>query len=98
MEKILLINICEQAIKNNKKISWFYTDEKEDETIFNLVDPEEPIISFLQDKTGIRTVRRILRKLIEKNLVYCSEEENVIHIVPAIVKNVETMLKQLRTC
>jgi len=100
MEKKLLVAICELIIENpsNNKIPWYQNANKEikKEITFYMLSPDQPIIQLLEDKTGIIVIRKIIRKLIDKNLVYCCEKLNQIHVHPSLLTNLSTINNLLK--
>ena len=84
-EKVVLktlIGLCKEC---DHQLTW--QDNNGNTAPFYRFSNEEPVISVLFEKLKLLNIRSIIRKLIEKNLVVCDEEQNFIDLYEAIVKN-----------
>ena len=97
LEKKLLVEICRLIKKEENNISqWNNSRDKKIFTRTRFIKPEEPIVSFLLDKTKIIIIRKTLRGLINNNVLYCCEKSNEIHVHTSIIDNlgsIENLLK-----
>jgi len=57
---------------------------------------DEPIIEELKDKTKMLNIRNLIRNLIDKKLIGCSEEYNYILIDPIILKRKDKIYKSFQ--
>ena len=94
-ELILFIKIAELCSESNNITTWSNntTGEKLELLCYS---PEEPIVFVLLEKSGFLNTRKILRKLMDKNLIACCEEGNYIHITSLIVENLGIIKELLR--
>ncbi|MBF8438210.1 hypothetical protein I0Q91_14105 [Halanaerobiaceae bacterium Z-7014] len=60
---------------------------------YDKTDVDDPLIIHLYKKTGLLNIRKILRGLMAKNLIACSEEENILSILPVLLDNQDQILK-----
>ncbi|MGV8979916.1 hypothetical protein [Clostridium sp.] len=97
LEKKLLVEICRLIKKEENNISeWSNSRDKKIVTKTRFIKPDEPIVSFLLDKTKIIIIRKTLRGLINNNVLYCCEKSNEIHVHTSIINNlssIENLLK-----
>lgn len=97
LAKTLLISICELINGSSDDLSsWTYSNSGELATKTRLLKPEEPIVPLLQSITKILPIRKTLRELIKQNLIYCDEEENVLHVHPSLINNLNSIKNLLK--
>lgn len=97
LAKTLLISICELISEDNDHLSsWTYSRSGEVATKTRCIKPEEPIVTLLQIATKILPIRKVLRELINRNLIYCDEEKNDLHVHPSLIDNLSSIKSLLR--
>lgn len=90
VELLTLIHIAELCKEKGKMISWTSSDMRVQ--MKEYTPDENSIYVLLLDKLGFLNLRSILRKLIEKNLIVISEENNYIQITPIIINNLDKVI------
>ncbi|MFN2363012.1 MAG: hypothetical protein ABR596_01850 [Halarsenatibacteraceae bacterium] len=60
---------------------------------YSKTDVDDPLILHLYKKTSFLNLRKILRGLMAKNLIVCSEEENILSVLPVLLNNQDLILK-----
>ena len=85
LDRRLLVTVCKDCKQNENTYTW----ERGKEHLINMrgITYSEAVVYELMEKTKLLPIRAIIRRLMEKKLLYCDERSNNLQVHPVLIEN-----------